>query len=44
MPPVRHGQVWIRVSRASASSGLPRRFASFTRAAARGGSARALSA
>src|SRR5882757_6328613 len=39
MPPVRHGQVWIRVSRACASSGLLWRFASFARAAARGGSA-----
>src|SRR6188508_1945677 len=39
MPPDLHGQVWIRVSRACASSGLPCRFASFARAAPRGGSA-----
>jgi hypothetical protein len=35
MPPDLHGQVWIRVSRACASSGLPCRFASLTRAAPR---------
>src|ERR1700675_927154 len=36
MPPDLHGQVWIRVSRACASSGLLWRFASLTRAAPRG--------
>src|SRR6476646_6580287 len=39
MPPDLHGHVWIRVSRACASSGLPRRFASFARAGTRGRSA-----
>src|SRR5438105_524451 len=37
MPPVRHGQVWMRVSIARASSGLPWRWASFVRATPRGG-------
>jgi hypothetical protein len=40
MPPDLHGQTWIRVSRAWASSGLPWRRASLARAAPRGGSAR----
>jgi hypothetical protein len=39
MPPDLHGHVWIRVSRACASSGLPWRCASLVRAAARGGTA-----
>ncbi len=41
MPPDRHGQTWIRVSKACASSGLPCRCASLVRAAGRGCWARA---